>query len=290
MRVFVTGASGFLGRGVVAALVQRGDGVVAHSRHPHAPTPGVTWTQSFDTKLLSSCDAVVSLAGESIATRLTQAKKRAARASRVEMTTSLVDAIATATPRPRVLVSASAVGLYGDQGERVLDESAPAGQGFLAELVRDWEAAARAAEVAGTRVALLRLGVVLGAGGGALARLVPLYKLGLGGPLGNGRQWFPWIHREDVARVVLWALDDDAVRGPVNAVAPEAVRQREFAKALGHAVGRPALLPTPALALRLTFGTEMANATLLASAHVVPKRLTDAGFEFSRPTLAQALR
>jgi uncharacterized protein (TIGR01777 family) len=232
---------------------------------------------------------VVHLAGESVASgRWTATRKRAIRESRVTGTRTLVDWLITREPRPEVLVSASAIGFYGDRGDEPLDESSPVGGGFLAEVCRDWEAEAERAEAAGIRVVRLRIGLVLTREGGALSRMLPLFRLGLGGPVGSGRQWFPWIHLEDVLNVVEWALETPSARAAYNLVAPGIVRQADFATALGRVLRRPALLPTPAFALRLALG-ELADEALLASAQVTSRRLQSEGYAFRWPDLRPAL-
>jgi hypothetical protein len=230
----------------------------------------------------------VNLAGESIAGgRWTDERKAAIRASRVEGTHAIVDAIAAASSRPKVLVSASAVGWYGPRDDEELDETAPAGEGFLASVCRAWEAAALGAAAHGVRTVALRIGVVLGPNGGALGRMLVPFRACLGGRLGSGRQWMSWVHRDDVVGLVLATLASDAYAGPVNATAPTPVRNRDFTAALARAVHRPALLPVPGVALRLALG-EMAD-MLLTGQRVVPKVATGAGYEFRHPDLAVAI-
>jgi len=205
--------------------------------------------------------------------------------SRVMATRGLAESLARLKNPPAALVAASAVGFYGNRGDEVLDEDSAAGQGYFPELCKAWEEAARPAVEAGIRVAHPRFGMVLGRAGGALARLAPLFRLGLGGKLGNGRQWMNWVSEADAVAAVLFALDIPAISGPVNVVAPEPVTNAEFTQALGQAVHRPALVTAPAFALRLAFG-EMADEALLASTRAVPKRLLEAGFAFRHPKLA----
>lgn len=233
--------------------------------------------------------AVVHLAGESIGnSRWTEQSKRAMWDSRVVGTRTLVSWLSARRQRPEVLVAASAIGFYGDRGDEELDEQSPVGRGFLAELTEAWEQEAVLAEQAGIRVVRLRIGVVLAKEGGALAKMLTPFKLGAGGPLGSGRQWFPWVHLDDLVGVIQASLRAPAMKGPYNVVAPGIVRQADFARALGHALHRPAVLPTPAFALRLAFGG-MADEALLASARVVPKRLLAEGYGFRYPELAGAL-
>lgn len=296
MRVLLTGATGFIGRAVVRALAARGDELVVLLRQPGsaADLPPSTTRLQWDAaapppaSALAGVDAVVHLAGETIAQRWTPARKERIRKSRVDGTRHLVDAILGQAPAPRVLVGASAVGYYGDRGDEVLTEAATPGSGFLADICRDWEQEAARAAGAGTRVVPLRLGVVLDAGGGALKRMLPPFKLGLGGRIGTGRQWMSWIHRDDVVGIILHALDDTDVRGPINTTAPEPVRNDELTRTLATVLGRPAILPVPAIALRLALG-EAAD-MLLAGQRVVPERLRESGYSFRFPTLEPALR
>jgi uncharacterized protein (TIGR01777 family) len=295
MRVFVTGASGLLGSLVVDRLLARGDEVLALSRRPAAgarrgltwlagdvATPG-PWQQGLD-----GVDAVVHLAGEPLtAHRWTEGQKARIESSRVAGTRHVVEALVAGATRPRVLVSASAVGFYGVRGEEALDENAPAGTGFLAELCQRWEAEAHRAEGGGVRVVSLRLAVVLSGRGGALAKMRPAFTLFVGGALGDPAAWFPWVHEEDAVGLLLHALDDERCQGPINVVAPSAVRMRDFARALGQALHRPAVLPVPQLALRLLLG-EMASA-INPGQKVLPRVALDTGYRFVQPALDQAL-
>jgi len=237
---------------------------------------------------LEGAEAVVHLAGATIASRWTATRRREIRASRVGSARALVDSIARLTRAPRVVVSASAVGIYGDRGDEWLTEDSASGRGFLADLALEWEAEIGRARKFGARVACLRFGIVLARGGGALAPLVPLFRLGLGGAPGSGRQWWSWIAIADAVRIVMRALDDGAMEGPVNAVSPTPVTAREFARALGRTLHRPALVPAPAPILRLAFGA-MADEVLLASQRARPARLAALGFEFRHPRLDGAL-
>ena len=273
----ITGATGLIGRALAAALTTRGDTVIPMGRG------------AVTSSMLAGCAAVVNLAGEPLlGARWTARRREALRSSRIVRTAELVAALAGAEPRPRVLVSASAVGYYGDRGAELLSEASPPGDDFLAVLCRDWEAAAASAEALGIRVVLVRTGIVLAPQGGALAQMLPPFRWGLGGPAGSGRQYWPWIHIEDEVGVILEALGNGQLHGPVNAVAPEAVTSRDFAQALGRALHRPAVLPLPALALRLRFGG--AAVTLLSSQRVAPGRLEACGYRFRFPALASALQ
>lgn len=280
MRILITGASGLIGTALAAALRAAGDDAIRLPRD---------WTAA----ALAGADAVVNLAGASIGEgRWRPARRRILVASRVDATARLARAIAALPQPPRVLVSASAVGYYGNRGEEELRESAPSGQGFLPALARAWEAAALAAaappEAEDLRVVLLRFGVVLAAGGGALPPLVRLFRLGLGGRLASGRQWMPWITLDDAVNVILAALRDPRYRGAVNAVAPQPVRNRDFTRNLAAALHRPAFCAVPAPLLRLALG-RMADELLLASQRVVPARLAELGYAWRDPDLAPAL-
>jgi hypothetical protein len=269
--VTITGASGFIGRALNARLSAAGHRVETHSAR--SPRP------------LAISDAVVHLAGEPIAQRWTVAAKRRIRESRVEGTRRLIAALPAP---PRVFVCASAVGFYGSRGDEWLTETSAPGADFLAEVSVEWERAAAEARALGTRVVSLRSGMVLGRGGGALARMLPAFRMGVGGRLGSGLQFTPWIHLEDLLDLVEFTLANEAVSGPLNAVAPEPATNREFTAALGRALARPAVLPVPAFALKALFG-EMAT-VLLASQRVAPRAALDAGFEFRHPELSAALQ
>ena len=295
MRVFITGASGLLGGLLIDRLLARGDQARALSRRPpDQARPGLTWIAGDVNTVgewqgqLEGTDAVVHLAGESLAARRwTARQKERIQHSRVVGTRNVVGAIAAATARPRILVSASGIHVYGARGEEELDESAATGTGFLADLCRQWEAEAGRAADAGARVVCLRTAVVLSRRGGALERMRTAFSLFVGGPLGDPRAWFPWVHLDDAVGLILHALDVPALAGPVNVVAPEPVRMRDFARALGGALHRPALLPVPALALRLLLG-EMAS-VVNPGLKVVPRAALATGYAFAHPTLAGAL-
>ena len=292
MRVLISGATGFIGSALAAHLRAAGHDVTALTRHPRGPQD-IAWEPAsgrIDAERLEGFDAVVHLAGESLAKgRWSPARKQQMRASRVDATALLARTLAARARRPGVLISASAVGIYGDRGDQPLDESSSTGAGFLSDLARDWEAAAGPAEAAGIRVVHPRLGLVLDPAGGALEPLLPMARLGLGGPLGSGRQWWSWVTRDDVVRALAFLIEDPRMTGPVNVVAPGAVRQREFARMLGRVLHRPAFVPAPAFALALMLG-EMADAMLLAGQHVHPARLSTAGFAFRDPALEPAFR
>ena len=290
--IALSGASGLLGSAVAPALAAAGWQVRPLVRR--APNPGeIRWDPAagtIDASALAGVSAAVHLAGESIADgRWTPARKARIRSSRILGTRLLSESLARLPVRPEVLVSASAVGIYGDRGDQLLDENSPLGTDFLAEVGKEWEGATAPASDAGIRVVHLRFGIILSKEGGALPRMVTPFQLGAGGPIGNGRQWMSWISIDDAVTIILEALRNGDMHGPFNAVAPEPVRNAEFASRLGEVLHRPALVPAPAFALRLLFG-EMADAALLASQRVVPARLTALGFSLRHPTLAEALR
>lgn len=296
MHIFITGGTGFIGGALVRGLVERGDRCVVLSRSGGNPWggDGVRVVRGDPTGRggwygdLAACDAVVNLAGARIvdpAHRWTDTRKAVLRNSRVETANRVVEAIREAPRPPAVLVSASAIGYYGPRGNDVVDETDPAGTDFLAGLCTEWETAALEAAAA-TRVTILRGGLALGADGGVLASLLPLFRLGLGGPWGDGTQWWSWIHVEDQVRLIQFAIDHE-LPGAVNATAPHPVTVNGFAMALGDALRRPALARAPAFALRLMLG-EAADA-LLHLQRVVPRRALEAGFEFRYPELAGAL-
>lgn len=291
MHVVVTGGTGFIGSALCDSLLRDGHQVTVPSRNPakHAGSmPGVHLVE-LDRALANwpACDAVVNLAGETVNGRWTPAKKRKIYESRVKGTRKLMEAMTGAAQPPAVLVSASAVGYYGDRGdERLTEESGP-GQHFLSRVCIDWERAANQAEAAGIRVAIVRLAVVLGRDGGALPVMLIPFKLGLGGPMAGGRQWFPWVHRQDVVGVLRFALENE-VNGALLASAPEPVRQADFAKSLGRAINRPAILPAPAFGLKLLLGEFACE--LLDSRRAIPERTMALGYQFQHADLDEALR
>ena len=296
MRVFLTGGTGLIGRRLVPCLISAGHQVVCLSRDPHRarlnlpgpvefvggePTlPGVWQDQA------AACDAVVNLAGESVAGRWSPARKSLMRRSRLGTTARVVEALASARAGT-TLINASAVGYYGDAGERALGEDSEPGRGYLAKLALEWEHSALQAESETVRVVLVRIGVVLDPAGGALPRMLRPFRWGLGGPLGSGRQYFPWIHSEDLVRAILFILEDPGLSGPVNAVVPDPPTQRQFARALGRAVGRQAVLPVPAWGLRWLLGEQAEM--ILAGQRAVPNVLKARGFKFGFPDLDLAL-
>lgn len=297
MRVLVTGASGFLGSAVCDALLARGDETVGLTRDPQRSrqgNPTVTWhawnpaAERPPASALEGVDGVVNLVGEPIDQRWTEAAKQRIRDSRGRSTKNLVDAISATESRPKTLVSQSAVGYYGDRGEAVVDESTGPGSTFDAEVCVAWEAAAREAEKVGVRVVVVRSGLVLDPEHGLLKQLLLPFKLGVGGPLAGGGQYMPWIHVDDEVRLLLWALDTDGASGTYNATAPNPVTNREFSKALGRVLGRPAVIPLPKLALKARFGGELGEVAA-GGQRTVPRRAVDAGFKFRHPELEPAL-
>jgi uncharacterized protein (TIGR01777 family) len=291
MRVAVTGATGTIGRAVVRALEERGDEVASLSRS--APDT-IIWREPKNEKppldALRGRDGVVHLLGEQIAQRWTDDAKREIRESRVLSTRNLVSALAELpeAERPRVLISQSGAGRYGHRGDERLDESAPAGDDFLAQLSAEWEAEARRAEELGVRVVVNRTGMVLSESGGALEKMLPFFKAGIGGPVAGGRQYVPWVHLDDVVGAILFELDTDAASGPVNLTAPEPATNRELSKALGRVLRRPAFAPVPALAVRVLYG-EMAD-IVVTGQRAVPAHLNRLGYAFKQPALEAALR
>jgi hypothetical protein len=294
MRALVTGAGGFLGSAVVGALRAAGHQVLRLvRREPVSGDDEIFWDPAagrLDPRLLEGLQAVVHLAGENIAAgRWTPARKARIRASRIDATRLLCEALAGTAAPPTVLLCASAVGIYGDRGAELLTEESPPGTGFLAELCRDWEGATSRAADCGIRVVHLRFGLVLSPAGGALGRMLPLFRLGLGGVIGGGEQFMSWISLPDALNVIEYGLATNTWAGPVNVVAPTPVSHREFVQTLARALRRPALAPLPAFAVRLLLG-KMGRETLLSSARVRPVKLEQSGFPFAHGDLSGALR
>lgn len=282
-----------VGSALTTFLTGKGITVVRIVRESSRATNNdIVWNPSagtLDASVLEGLDSVIHLAGEPIAERWSETKKAAIRQSRVDGTSLLAKRLAELASPPRVLVSASAMGIYGDRGDEILTEESAPGRDFLASVVREWESAADSARTAGIRVAHPRFGIILSASGGALAKMLPPFKLGAGGKLGSGSQWWSWIAMQDVLSGIALLLENEELDGPINFVSPNPVRNAEFTDTLGHVLSRPTVASVPAFALRLLFG-EMADATLLASQRVAPKRLEAAGFRFEYPVLEKALR
>src|ERR687897_1654334 len=297
MRVLVTGATGLIGSALCDALLARGDEVVGLTRDPERArpkNPTVRWhawqptTERPPAEALEEVDGVVNLIGEEINQRLTDQAKVRIRESRLIGTRNLLHGIEAAATKPKVFVGQSAIGYYGDRGAQILDEESPPGEGFAAEVPVDWEAAEREAEDAVDRVVIFRTGLVLTKHGGLLKQLLLPFKLGVGGPIAGGEQYISWIHIEDEIGLILWALDHERVSGTVNATAPNPVTNREFSKALGQALRRPAAFPVPKLAVAAMRGRELADA-VAGGARVLPRRALDLGYEFHHPEIDEAL-
>ncbi|MGZ8666964.1 MAG: TIGR01777 family oxidoreductase [Solirubrobacterales bacterium] len=298
MRVLVSGASGALGSAVCDALLARGDEVVGLTRDPERAretNPTVHWfgwqprmerppAEAFD-----EVDGVINLVGEPIAQRWTEEAKTSIMESRRTGTRNLVQAITALEHKPKVLVSQSAIGYYGDRGESLVDESTPPGEDFGAEVVKEWERAADEVSGTGVRLVIVRTGLVLDPASGLLKQLLTPFRLGLGGPVAGGDQYMSWIHIDDETAILLWALDSDGVSGIVNATAPNPVTNRELSKALGRVLRRPAAIPVPGFALNLRFGAEFAE-TVRGGQRVMPRRTLDLGYAFEHPELEPALR
>jgi len=295
MNVTVSGATGRVGRHLVAALKARGDDVVALSRDPDKAgeqlgVKAYAWDlkdEAVPKEALLGRDAIVHLAGEDVGQRWNKEIKAEILDSREKGTRNMVHSIFETKPRPKTLVCASAAGYYGDRGSEVVDEAEPPGSGWLSEVCARWERQAETAKV-GTRLVIVRTGIVLDADGGALAKMLPPFKAGVGGPIGSGKQYMPWIHLDDLIGIYLAAIDNQAFHGPINASAPEPATNKDFAKALGHAIRRPALAPVPGIAIKAMYG-EMSQ-MVLKGVRMVPGRAAELGYEFQHPDLGEALR
>lgn len=289
MKVLITGATGTIGGAVAEALLDRGDDVVGLSRDPERAKqdePRITW-HAWDAyggpppaAAFDGVEGVVNLIGEPINQRWTDEAKKNIRESRITATENLVAGMLAAAPPPRVLVSGSAVGYYGDRGDALVDEGTGPGSTFDAQVCVDWETAAKAAETGGIRVALIRTGLLLTREAGLLAELLTPFKLGVGGPVAGGKNYMPWISLADEVGIILWALGDESAKGPINATAPNPVTNKEFSKALGRALHRPAVLPVPKLAVKIRFGSEFGEIAATAGQRALPKVATEAGYSF----------
>jgi len=293
MNIAITGASGLIGSALIPALTGAGHRVARMVRSQPRPDSGdIFWDPDkayVDTTKLDGADAVVHLAGDTIAERWSPEKKIRIHSSRTRGTQLIAEAVRQVTKPPQVLVSASAIGYYGDRGAEVLREQSASGKGYLAEVCRDWEAATEVASRAGIRVVHLRTGIVLSTKGGALAKMLPPFRMGAGGKIGSGKQYMSWIALDDLIGAIRYSIENVSLKGPVNGVAPNPVTNLEFTKTLGKVLGRPAILPLPAFAVSLMFG-EMGRELLLSSQRVEPSRLVGSGFSFRYPNLEDALR
>ena len=294
-RILVSGASGLVGSALIPSLKSAGARIARLVRPGSAPTNNeeerIPWDPSHTVSpdAVSGFDAVVHLAGESIVGRWTESKKARIRNSRIPATTNLARALAQAKNKPEVFLSASAIGYYGNRGDDVLTEESSFGDGFTADLAREWEAASAAASAAGIRTVQMRIGIVMGRAGGALPKMLPAFKMGVGGRLGDGLQWMSWVDVNDVVGAIHHLLRSDLLQGPVNLVSPKPVRNAEFTKILGNVLSRPTIFPMPAFAARLAFG-QMADELLLASQRVEPAKLISSGYPFRFSTLESSLR
>lgn len=298
MKVLVTGASGFIGSALCDALLARGDAVVGLTRDPQrarGTNPSVVWhawqphLERPPAKAFDGVDGVVNLVGERIDQRWTDEAKRRIVESRRTATHNLVQAIAGLDRKPTVMVSQAAIGYYGDRGEAIVDESSGPGEGFDSQVVQDWETAAHEVESSGVRLVVVRTGHVLDSRDGLLGRMLPPFKLGVGGPLAGGGQYMSWIHVDDEIGILLWALDEEKVRGTINATAPNPVTNRELSKAIGRAIGRSAIVPVPGITLDLMFGREF-GAVLRGGQRVAPKRALELGYAFKYRDIDTALK
>jgi uncharacterized protein (TIGR01777 family) len=290
-RVLVSGASGLIGTALLASLKPQAIDLVRLVRGQPKNAAEISWDPmaQISPDLVSGFDAVIHLAGASVVGRWTNEKKSVIRDSRVLGTRHLTAALAIAQVKPRVLLCASAIGFYGDRGDEVLGEKSPMGRGFLPEVCREWEEATQAAREAGIRVANIRIGLVLSAKGGALTKMLTPFKLGLGGRIGSGRQWWSWIHVDDIVGAIQHAMHTESLSGPVNLVAPDAVRNAEFTKVLASVLRRPAIFPVPGFALQMAFGKPAAEEMFLASQRVQPGKLGASGYSFRFRELRTAL-
>ena len=294
MRILITGASGLIGKALQRSFTEKGYEMLLATRGEPKTPDQIQWDieEGFaegDLGRLEGLDAVIHLAGENVSgLRWTDEKKKAIRESRVKGTHNVVDTISNLKSKPKVFVSGSAIGFYGDRSDDVMTETSSAGDTFLAQVCKDWEAESRRAEDSGVRTVLLRTGIVLSKDGGALAAMLTPFKFGVGGVVGSGKQWMSWISLDDVVGAINFALENESLRGAVNVVSPNPVTNEEFTKTLGEVLYRPTFLPLPEFAVNLVFG-EMGDALLLDSTRVAPKRLEDASFEFKFPELKTAL-
>lgn len=294
MKILIGGASGLVGTALAPKLEADGHEVIRLVRGKNLPNAGqIQWSpesNQLDAQLLEGCEAVIHLGGEGVASgRWTSVRKKLLRDSRIKSTRLLAESVARMNTKPRVFLCASAVGIYGDRGDELLKEDSSCGSDFLATLAQDWEAGCLPAAATGMRVIHLRFGVILSPRGGALRKMLPIFRLGLGGVMGNGMQYMSWVSIDDVVHVIQWLLLHDEIHGPVNVVSPKPVMNRDFAKALGETLRRPTMLPVPGWVLRLLFG-EMAVSTILAGQRATPAKLIANGYAFHHSELNVSLR
>lgn len=292
MKVLVSGASGLVGSSLVPLLTTGGHDVHRLVRRPTSEPKTIQWDPALgniDRDRLAGFDAVIHLAGENIASRWTKKQMARIRESRVGSTRILSEALARSAAPPKSFIAASAIGYYGDRGDQPLDESSAPGKGFLPDVCREWEGASEPLRAKGVRTAFMRFGIVLSPAGGALGKMLLPFKLGLGGPIGPGTQYWSWVAIDDAIGAIYHVLSEPEISGPVNTVAPQATTNREFTETLGRVLRRPTVFPMPAFAARLVFG-KMANELFLASTRVVPKRLEETGYDFKYPTLEGAFK
>ena len=290
MNILVTGGSGFIGKKLCAEFKKSAHNIFVTSRRGGSSEDILIWNppQLISSNIISNIDVVINLAGEPIAPkRWTEDRKRSILASRINATRAIVRSIERSDTKPKLLISASAVGYYGAHEDEIITEEIPAASDYLADVCVRWEAEALKAEELGVRVVTVRLGGVLEADGGALAQMVPVFKFFLGGPLGNGNQWFPWIHLDDVVGIIIYALENEDVSGPVNATAPDPVTNKEFSNVLGRVLGRPSCLTVPAFVVEYMLGE--LSSVLLTGQRVVPEKILKAGYKFKYPELNEAL-
>lgn len=291
MKVLITGGTGFIGRALSRELRISGYNVIVSTRRKTDSKEKLTWVppELIPPETISNIDAVINLAGESIAEgKWTKERKERILSSRVATTRALVQSIQNASTRPKVLISASAVGYYGPRADNIITEDSSPGSDFLAEVCKAWEAEALKIQESGVRVVIVRFGTVLESDGGALPKMARPFKFFAGGPIGSGRQWFSWIHRDDLTGIIKYALENEAVSGPINTTAPQPVTNKEFSTALGKSLGRPSWLPVPGFVLKIAFGE--LGGMLLTGQRVIPKKITEAGYQFKYPDIDRALR
>lgn len=291
MNVLITGGTGFIGKALSRELVSSGHNVIITTRRQTDSKEKLTWNLPalIPSDTMSNIDAVVNLAGESIASgRWTKTRKERIMSSRTNITRALVQSMQNANPKPKVLISASAIGFYGPRGDEFVTEDTPPGTDFLADVCKAWEAEALKAEEMGVRVVPVRIGGVLESDGGALPKMIMPFKFFLGGPIGSGKQWFSWIHRDDITGIIKYALENELISGPINLTAPEPVTNKEFSSALGRAISRPSWLPVPGFIVKLTLG-ELGD-IILTGQRVLPEKALKAGYKFKHPDVDEALR